>query len=95
MRRYGWSAQVPVRQARVACYRPGDRPHLYGHLRAHRRRKGEPKGFTWQDYRELIIATHHNLSAPLVWCWITSTSTSRPNSPTSLLRTTASEFPGP
>ena len=33
----------------------------------YRRRKGEAKGFTWQDYRNLIIATHHNLSAPLVW----------------------------
>jgi hypothetical protein len=33
--------------AGVACRRPGDRPHLYYHLRVHRRRKGEPKGFTW------------------------------------------------
>ena len=55
--------------AGVACYRPGDRPHLFYQLRAYRRRKGEPKGFTWADYRDLIIATHHNLSAPLVWCW--------------------------
>jgi DDE superfamily endonuclease len=55
--------------AGVACYRPGDRPHLFYQLRAYRRRKGEAKGFTWQDYRDLIIATHHHLSAPLVWCW--------------------------
>jgi len=55
--------------AGVACYRPGDRPHLFCTLLAYRRRKGEPKGFTWQDYRDLIIATHRNLSAPLVWCW--------------------------
>jgi transposase len=55
--------------AGVACYRPGDRPHLFYHLLAYRRRKGEAKGFTWQDYRDLIIATHHSLSAPLVWCW--------------------------
>ena len=55
--------------AGVACYRPGDRPHLYYQLRVHRRRKGEPKGFTWSDYRDLITATHHNLSAPLVWVW--------------------------
>ena len=55
--------------AGVACYRSGDRPHLFYQLRVYRRRKGEPKGFTWSDYRELIIATHHNLSAPLVWCW--------------------------
>jgi hypothetical protein len=55
--------------AGVACYRPGDRPHLFYKLRAHRRRKGEPKGFTWQDYRDLILAAHHGLSAPLVWVW--------------------------
>ena len=55
--------------AGVACYRPGDRPHLYYQLRVHRRRKGEPKGFTWADYRDLIISTHHHLAAPLVWCW--------------------------
>ena len=40
--------------AGVACYRPGDRPHLYYQLRIYRRRKGEAKGFTWQDYRDLI-----------------------------------------
>jgi hypothetical protein len=28
----------------------------------HRRRKGEPKGFTWRDYRDLILAAHHGLS---------------------------------
>jgi hypothetical protein len=55
--------------AGVAYYRPGDRPHLFYQLRATHRRKGEPKGFTWADYRDLIIATHRNLSAPLVWCW--------------------------
>ena len=55
--------------ARVTCYRPGDRPHLSCQLRAHRRRKGEPKGFTWADYRDLIVSTHHHLAAPLVWCW--------------------------
>jgi len=55
--------------AAVACYRPGDRPHLFYKLRAYRRRKGEPKGFTWQDYQDLIIVTHRQLAAPLVWCW--------------------------
>ncbi len=55
--------------AAVVCYRPGERPRLFCQLRAYRRRKGEPKGFTWQDYRDLIIATHRQLAAPLVWCW--------------------------
>ena len=34
-----------------------------------RRRKGEPKGFAWHHYRDLIIATHRQLAAPVVWCW--------------------------
>ena len=55
--------------AGVACYRPGDRPHLFYQLLAYHRRKNEAKGFTWQDYRDLIISTHHHLAAPLVWCW--------------------------
>ena len=38
-------------------------------LRAYRRRKGEAKGFTWADYRDLILAAHRELSAPLVWIW--------------------------
>jgi hypothetical protein len=32
------------------------------------RRKGEPKGFTWQDYRDLIIAARRQLSASVSWC---------------------------
>jgi hypothetical protein len=41
------------------------------HLRVHHRRTGEPKGFTWADYRDLIIAAHRQLpgTPPLVWCW--------------------------
>lgn len=46
----------------------GDRPRLFCQLRV-RRRKGEPKGFTWQHYRDLIIVTHRQLDAPVVWCW--------------------------
>jgi len=48
--------------AGVACYRPGDRPHLFFKLLVYRRRKGEARGFTWVDYRDLIIA-HRDLSA--------------------------------
>jgi hypothetical protein len=31
--------------------------------------QGEAKGFSWQDYRDLILAAHRELSAPLVWIW--------------------------
>ena len=55
--------------AGVVCFRPGARPHLFYQLLVWHRRKGEPKGFTWVDYRDLIIAAHRQLDAPLVWCW--------------------------
>ena len=58
-----------VSVAGVACYRPGDRPHLFYALRAYRRREGEVKGFTWIDYRDLIITVHQHLAVPLIWCW--------------------------
>ena len=55
--------------AGVACYRPGDRPHLFYQLLVHHRRKGERKSFAWSDYRDLIIAARRQLAAPVIWCW--------------------------
>ena len=54
---------------------PADRPRLFYHLLVYRRRKGEPKGFTWAGYRDLSIAAHRQLSARWSGCGITSTST--------------------
>jgi transposase len=65
--RGGGTGKVSI--AGVACFRPGRRPHLFYKLRVHRRRKGEAKAFTWQDYRDLIIAAHREVAAPVVWCW--------------------------
>ena len=65
--RGGGTGKVSI--AGVACFRPGDRPHLFCKPRACRRRKGEPRGFTWTGYRDLIIAVHRELAGPLVWCW--------------------------
>jgi hypothetical protein len=67
---------VPARRAgrvniaALACCRPGHRPRLIDRLRVCRRRRGEPKGFTWRDYRDLITAAHHQLPGGkivLVW----------------------------
>lgn len=65
--RGGGTGKVSI--AGVACFRPGDRPHLFYRVRAYRRRKGERKAFAWADYRDLIIAVHRELAAPLVWVW--------------------------
>jgi putative transposase len=54
---------------RPGCYKPGERsrliyrPRIQGHLR------GDHRGFTWQDYRDLIVRAHLQLGAPVVVIW--------------------------
>jgi hypothetical protein len=62
--RRGW-----VSMAGVLCFRPDARPHLLYRLRLWSGRKGERRGFTWTEYRDLIVATHDQLHAPMVWIW--------------------------
>lgn len=58
-----------VNVAGAVCFRPGERPHFFYRLHVCHGRKGEPKSFAWHEYRELILAVHQQLHAPLVWCW--------------------------
>ncbi|MFI6864334.1 transposase [Streptomyces sp. NPDC050421] len=58
-----------VSMAGMVCFRPGDRSRLIYSFRVHRGRKGEPKGFTWQDYRDLIVRAHNQLKGPIVLIW--------------------------
>jgi DDE superfamily endonuclease len=58
-----------VNVAGVVCYRPGSRPRFFYRLHVYRGRKGEPKSFAWHEYRDLMIAAHQQLGAPMVWCW--------------------------
>jgi transposase len=54
--------------AGVVCCRRGGRPCLFCQLRVCRRRRGEPGGLAWNDYRDLVITARRGLSAPLAWC---------------------------
>jgi transposase len=45
------------------------RSHFFYRLHVCHGRKGEPKSFAWHEYRDLMIAAHQQLDAPLVWCW--------------------------
>jgi transposase len=55
--------------AGLACYRPGQRGHLYYRLRVHRGRKSERRSFAETDYAAAITAAHHQLHAPVIVCW--------------------------
>ena len=41
--------------AGMSCYKKDQRSRLIYGFRVNRGRKGEPKGFTWKDYRDLIL----------------------------------------
>nr|WP_205379479.1 transposase [Streptomyces sp. SID7805] len=58
-----------VSMAGMVCFRRGDRSRLIYSFRVHRGRKGEPTGFTWQDYRDLIVRAHNQLKGPIVLVW--------------------------
>lgn len=65
--RGGGSGRVSV--AGVACYRPGQAPRLFYRTLKHRGRRGEPKAFSWRDYRDLVVAMHERLGRPVVLVW--------------------------
>jgi hypothetical protein len=53
----------------MVCYKQGERSRLIYKVHVYRGRKGEPKSFTWQDYRDLITAAHQQLHGPIVLVW--------------------------
>lgn len=63
------STRGRVNVAGVCCFRPGRRSRLFYSLHVYRARRGERKAFTWQEYRDLITATHRQVRAPVVWLW--------------------------
>ncbi|MFI2078500.1 transposase [Streptomyces triculaminicus] len=59
--------------AALCCYRPGERSRLiYRHL-SHKSKdsttKAGRRSFAWTDYRDLLIAAHKQLGAPIVLIW--------------------------
>ncbi|MFJ2781928.1 transposase [Kitasatospora sp. NPDC087315] len=55
-----------VSMAGMTCYKPGERSRLIYAIREYRGRKGQPKGFGWRDFRDLIIRARTQLGGPIV-----------------------------
>ncbi|MER6946563.1 hypothetical protein ABT294_21265 [Nonomuraea sp. NPDC000554] len=68
-----------VNIAGVVGYQPGRRPHLLYKLLVYHGRKGEPKSYAWNDYRDLIVATHQRLGTPSCGAGTTSACIWSPN----------------
>src|SRR3954470_15997786 len=58
-----------VSMAALVCYRPGHRSRLFYRLLVHRRRRGERRSFSEDDYAALIAAAHAQLQAPIILIW--------------------------
>lgn len=55
--------------AGLVCVKPGQRGHVFYRMRIHRRRKGERRSLSEDDYASLITAAHHQLHAPIILIW--------------------------
>ncbi|GGX56172.1 hypothetical protein GCM10010341_90980 [Streptomyces noursei] len=55
--------------AALVCYKAGERSRLIYRPRIQGHHKGAHGGFTWQDYRDLIVRAHLQLSGPVVVIW--------------------------
>ncbi len=55
--------------AGMACYKAGERSRLIYAIREYRSRKGEPKGFAWRDFCDLIVRARIQLAGPNVLVW--------------------------
>src|SRR3954467_2908364 len=58
-----------VSMAALVCYRPGHRSRLFYRLLVHRRRAGERRSFSEDNYAALIAAAHAQLQAPIILIW--------------------------
>ncbi|WP_243725869.1 transposase [Actinomadura rubrisoli] len=63
-------SQRRISIAALACYRPGRRSRLIYRLKHHTDHK-QPgrRSLAWTDYRDLLIAAHHQLNAPITLVW--------------------------
>ncbi len=56
--------------AALACYKQGERSRLIYRPKRHvDHKRGGRRSFTWTDYRDLLIAAHQQLGAPMVLVW--------------------------
>jgi hypothetical protein len=55
--------------AGMTCYKAGERSRLIYAVREYNGRKGQPKGFGWRDFRDLLVRARIQLGGPIVLVW--------------------------
>ncbi|MEU2856806.1 IS630 family transposase [Streptomyces syringium] len=67
--RFNGASRGRVTLAALACYKPGERSRLIYRPRVQGHHLGNQRGFTWQNYRDLLVRAHIQLGGPLVVIW--------------------------
>ncbi|MEU2856571.1 transposase [Streptomyces syringium] len=63
-------SQRRVSLAAMCCYKPGERSRLIYRPMFHKdHRTKERRSFAWTDFRDLLVAAHQQLQAPIVLVW--------------------------
>ncbi|WUO19329.1 transposase [Streptomyces sp. NBC_00287] len=55
--------------AALACYKTGQPSRLIYRPKRHGSRREGRRSFAWTDYRDLLIAAHRQLRAPIILIW--------------------------
>ncbi|MFE0930606.1 transposase [Streptomyces mutabilis] len=67
--RFNGASRGRISMAALVCFKAGERSRLIYRPRVQGHHRGAHRGFTWQDYRDLLVRAHLQLGRPVVVIW--------------------------
>ncbi|MFD5268844.1 transposase [Streptomyces sp. NPDC058335] len=67
--RFNGASRGRISMAALVCFKAGERSRLIYRPRIQGHHRGAHRGFTWQDYRDLLVRAHLQLGGPVVVIW--------------------------
>ncbi|OMI84672.1 DDE endonuclease [Streptomyces sp. M1013] len=67
--RFNGASRGRISMAALVCFKAGERSRLIYRPRVQGHHRGAHRGFTWQDYRDLLVRAHLQLGGPVVVIW--------------------------
>ncbi len=64
--RFNGASRGRISMAALVCFKAGGRSRLIYRPRVQGHHRGAHRGFTWQDYRDLLVRAHLQLAGPVV-----------------------------
>ncbi len=69
MVRFNGASRGRITMAALVCFKAGERSRLIYRPRVQCHHQGAYRGFTWQDYRDLLVRAHLQLGGPILVIW--------------------------